>query len=316
MIDVVLGVKNLTKKFSVKAGSAFGRGEFVAVNKVSFELKKGEILGLLGPNGAGKTTTIQMLLGTLTPTSGEISYFGKEFFQHRSEILQEVNYASAYSHLPWRMTVEENLQVYARIYGVKDRRGRIDRLMEEFDVSELRHKTVDALSAGQKTRLTLCKAFINYPKLILLDEPTASLDPDIAVKVRQFLLKQQREYQVSMLFTSHNMAEVTEVCDRVLFLKKGRIVVEDTPEGLARKIKQVEIELMVGDGWEKLAQLCDELKLEWEREEKVARVSLTEKAVAGFLTKLAEREVSYSEISIDKPTLEDFFLAMSRGGLK
>lgn len=221
--DVVLRVKNLTKKF----------GGFTAVDKISFELKKGEILGLLGPNGAGKTTTIQMLLGTLTPTSGEIVYFGKDFFKYRSEILQEVNYASAYSHLPWRLTVEENLQVYARMYGVKDRRRRIDRLLTEFDVSELGRKTMDGLSAGQKTRVTLCKAFINYPKLILLDEPTASLDPDIAARVRQFLLRQQREYGVSMLFTSHNMAEVTEVCDRVIFLKQGKIIAEDTPEKLA-----------------------------------------------------------------------------------
>lgn len=210
----MLQVKSLTKKF----------GGFTAVDKISFELRKGEILGLLGPNGAGKTTTIQMLLGTLTPTSGEISYFVE---------LDQVNYASAYSHLPWRLTVEENLQVYARMYGVKDRRRRIDRLLAEFDVSELGRKTMDGLSAGQKTRVTLCKAFINYPKLILLDEPTASLDPDIAARVRQFLLAQQREYGVSMLFTSHNMAEVTEVCDRVIFLKAGQIVAEDTPEDLA-----------------------------------------------------------------------------------
>lgn len=223
MTDVVLQVKNLTKKF----------GQFMAVDKISFELKKGEILGLLGPNGAGKTTTIQMLLGTLTPTDGEIVYFGKDFFKHRSEVLQEVNYASAYSHLPWRLTVEENLQVYARMYGVENRRRRIDRLLTEFGVSELRRKTVDSLSAGQKTRVMLCKAFINYPRLILLDEPTASLDPDIAAKVRQFLLAQQREYQVSMLFTSHNMAEVSEVCDRVIFLKQGQIVACDTPEKLA-----------------------------------------------------------------------------------
>lgn len=229
----MLQVKNLTKKFPATGWSALGRGQFTAVDKISFELKKGEILGLLGPNGAGKTTTIQMLLGTLTPTSGQISYFGQDFFKHRSEVLQDVNYASAYSHLPWRLTVEENLQVYARMYGVQDRRRRIDRLMGEFEVSELRRKTVDALSAGQRTRVTLCKAFINYPKLILLDEPTASLDPDIASRVRQFLLAQQREYQVSMLFTSHNMAEVTDVCDRVIFLKQGQIIAEDTPEKLA-----------------------------------------------------------------------------------
>ena len=222
----MLKVKNLTKSF----------GDFTAVDRVSFELKKGEILGLLGPNGAGKTTTIQMLLGTLKPTSGQIEYFGKDFFANRSEVLQEINYASAYSRLPWRLTAGENLDVYARLYGVKNRKERIDKLMREFEVSEIKNKTMDGPSAGQSTRVMLCKAFINYPKLILLDEPTASLDPDIASRVRQFLLRQQQEYQVSMLFTSHNMKEVTEVCDRVIFLKNGKIIAEDTPENLAKRV--------------------------------------------------------------------------------
>src|SRR3989344_2466688 len=226
MEDVVLKVKNLTKSF----------GDFTAVDRVSFELKKGEILGLLGPNGAGKTTTIRMLLGTLKPTSGQIEYFGKDFFANRSEVLQEINYASAYSRLPWRLTAGENLDVYARLYGVKNRKERIDNLMREFEVSEIKNKTMDGPSAGQSTRVMLCKAFINYPKLILLDEPTASLDPDIASRVRQFLLRQQEEYQVSMLFTSHNMKEVTEVCDRVIFLKNGKIIAEDTPENLAKRV--------------------------------------------------------------------------------
>jgi len=224
--EVVLRVKDLTKKF----------GRFTAVDKISFEIRRGEILGLLGPNGAGKTTTIQMLLGTLTPTSGDIEYFGKDFFKHRSETLQQVNYASAYSRLPWRLTAGENLDVYARLYGVKNRRERIDKLMREFEVSEIKNKTMDGPSAGQSTRVMLCKAFINYPKLILLDEPTASLDPDIASRVRQFLLRQQEEYQVSMLFTSHNMKEGTEVCDRVIFLKTGKIIAEDTPENLAKMV--------------------------------------------------------------------------------
>lgn len=302
MSDVVLKVKSLTKKF----------GQFTAVDKISFELKKGEILGLLGPNGAGKTTTIQMLLGTLTPTSGEIVYFGKDFFEARSKVLEQVNYASAYSKLPWRMTAWENLQVYARLYGVPERDKRILRLMSEFEVSEMRHKTMDELSAGQATRVMLCKAFINYPQLILLDEPTASLDPDIAAKVRKFLLHQQREYQVSMLFTSHNMAEVAEVCDRVVFLKSGQVVAEDTPEGLARKIKQVKVELLVSEGLERLEGWCQKRKLNFQVEEKWARVNLDEKDIAGFLTGLAGEGVEYSEIGIEKPSLEDFFLAMSR----
>ncbi len=299
---MVLQVRDLTKEF----------GDFTAVNKISFEIKRGEILGLLGPNGAGKTTTIQMLLGTLTPTSGDMVFFDKNFFTHRSEILDEVNYASAYSHLPWRLTVEENLNVYARLYGVKDRKRRMERLMEEFELQELRHKTLDSLSAGQTTRVTLCKAFINYPKLILLDEPTASLDPDVAAKVRQFLLRQQREYQVSMLFTSHNMTEVTEVCDRVIFLKEGKIVAQDTPEGLARKIKEVTVNLMVGDRVDQLQTMCDREGFTCVTEGKWVRIMVEEQLIAGLLALVAEQGIDYSEISIEKPTLEDFFLAMAR----
>ena len=226
MEDVVLKVKNLTKEF----------GEFVAVSKVSFELKKGEILGLLGPNGAGKTTTIQMLLGTTTKTSGKIFYFGRDFDQHRSEILERVNFGSAYDEVPRRLTVWENLQVYARMYGVKDRQKRIEMLLEEFDVMELKHKQVMSLSAGQRTRVNLCKAFINFPRVILLDEPTASLDPEIASRVRRFIVKQQNKFGVAVLFTSHNMVEVTEVCDRVIFLRQGRIIAEDTPENLGKRV--------------------------------------------------------------------------------
>ncbi len=195
MSKVILEVKNLTKEFS----GGFSLKKFkrdkptVAVDNLSFKIHEGEIVGLLGPNGAGKTTTIQMLLGTTTKTSGEIKYFGKDFYKHRSEIMEEVNYASAYTKLPPRLTVQENLMVYARIFEVNNAQARVTRLLSEFDMSEFKNKQVMSLSAGQTTRVTMAKAFLNYPKLLLLDEPTASLDPDIAEVVRQFLIKQQKK---------------------------------------------------------------------------------------------------------------------------
>ncbi len=157
-----------------------------AVAGISFSLKKGEILGVLGPNGAGKTTTIQMLLGTLIPSSGRISYFGKPFDGNDPTILKRINYSSAYIELPWRLSVAENLDIYGRIYEVKDRGARIDLLLKRFGIYDLKYRNMRALSAGQMTRVILVKAFLNSPEIILLDEPTASLDPEIAKQIRLF----------------------------------------------------------------------------------------------------------------------------------
>ena len=310
----VLEVKKITKVFP--GGFSFRamkRSEStVAVGGISFSIHEGEIVGLLGANGAGKTTTIQMLLGTTEKTSGKVKYFGKEFSAHRSEILQEVNYASAYTRLPWRMTVYENLMVYAKMYQVKDPNRRIGMLLEQFEMSEHRNKTIASLSAGQSTRIILVKAFINFPKILLLDEPTASLDPDIAASVRKFLLRQQQKYKVAMLFTSHNMAEVTEVCDRVIFLRKGKIVAEDTPEGLAKSIKTSTLHLKVGDGLKRLQAYAAKRGYLVKVRRRDAVITLEEKEIASFLAKLAKNNIEYSEISIDKPTLEDYFIAQSR----
>lgn len=315
MAKVVLEVENLTKIFSGGFSlKKMRRSEpTVAVDHISFEIHEGEIVGLLGPNGAGKTTTIQMLLGTTSETEGKLKFFGKDFKKHRSEILQEVNYASAYTRLPWRMTVWENLMVYAKMYQVEKPKERIEMLLEQFEMEEYAKKSISDLSAGQTTRVILAKAFINFPKLLLLDEPTASLDPDIAVSVRKFLLKQQKKYGVAMLFTSHNMAEVSEVCDRVVFLRKGKIFAEDTPDELAKTIKNCTLRLRVGDGLKRLKTFAERKGFEVRVKGREAEVVLKEKEVAGFLNKLARHNIKYSEISIDKPTLEDYFLAQVGG---
>jgi len=170
----ILEVENLAKIF----------GDFKAVNNISFTVREGEIVGLLGPNGAGKTTTIQMLLGIMTQTSGTVSYFGKEFTQHREEILSKINFASAYSHLQSRITVRQNLTIMAGLYDIRDPNKRIDELLDLLEVRDLVDKLYWHLSSGQKTRVVLVKALLNKPRLILMDEPTASLDPDIADKIR------------------------------------------------------------------------------------------------------------------------------------
>jgi ABC-2 type transport system ATP-binding protein len=310
MSQTVLEVKNLSKEFLGDFSfKKFKRKKSVmAVEGISFKINEGEIVGLLGPNGAGKTTTIQMLLGATTKSGGSIKYFGKEFESNREESLQKVNYASAYTRLPQSLTVYENLMVYAKLYLVENPKERIKMVLEQFEMSEYKDRPARDLSAGQATRIILAKAMINFPRLLLLDEPTASLDPDIASNVRKFLLKQQEKYNVSMLFTSHNMAEVAEVCDRVIFLRKGKIFAEDTPTGLAQSIKHCNLRLVVGDGLKRLKVFAEGRDYPIEVKEREANIEIKEVEVAGFLNQLAEHNISYSEISIKKPSLEDYFL--------
>ena len=246
----VLSVSNLTKTFISGLWPFQNKHIYTAVNDISFQLAKGEILGFLGPNGAGKTTTIQMLLGTLTPSSGIISYFGNNFAQHRVAILKRVGYASGYDKLPAQLTVTENLDIVGRLYGIRQpqRAQHIEKLLKTFRIWELRNQQTGTLSAGQATRVMLAKAFMGDPEIVLLDEPTASLDPDVALEVRQFILAQRKERGTSILITSHNMAEVTELCDRVLVLKKGVIIADNTPEQLALSISKVRVYLTITNG--------------------------------------------------------------------
>lgn len=218
MMTPIVQVRRLTKRF----------GDFVAVNDISFDIQPGEILGLLGPNGAGKTTTIQMLLGLITPTSGTIRMFGLDLASHREAIMQQVNFSSTYISMPYSLTVEENLRVVARLYGLTHVEQRLDEVMKQLEMEEMRHKLTRRLSSGQMTRLTLAKAILTEPKVLFLDEPTASLDPDIAHKIRALLQDVRRSTGLSMLYTSHNMREMEEMSDRIIFLQRGKIVAEGT----------------------------------------------------------------------------------------
>ena len=300
-MENVLEVKNLTKQF----------GKFTAVDNISFSLKEGEILGFLGINGAGKTTTIQMLLGILTPTNGDVAYFGKKLTTHREEILEKVNFSSTYTNLPWRLSVKENLTFISYFYTIPDRKKRVEKILETFRLTEMQNKSMSSLSAGQLTRVNIAKSFINYPKVLLLDEPTASLDPEVAKYIREFILEQREKFQISIIITSHNMAEVEQICDRVIFIDKGKIIANDTPENLSKTITISHLELLVKDKLEKLKDLCKENKFTFTQSKKHISINMHEKQIPEFLQEMSKQHIEYEEISIEKPTLEDYFLQMT-----
>ena len=222
MKESVLSVAGLRKSYGAAA----------AVDGVSFEVGRGEIVGLLGPNGAGKTTTINMILGVLEPSAGTIAIEGRDVASRRSEALERTNFAAAYAPLPGNLTVGENLRVFGLLYGVSDLAGRVDELLARFDLERYRNAKCGVLSSGEQTRVTLAKALLNRPRLLLLDEPTASLDPSVAGDVREKIQAVAARGDCGVLWTSHNMYEVTEVCARVLFLSRGKIVLEGDPKTL------------------------------------------------------------------------------------
>jgi len=220
--EAVLSVASLCKSYA----------HVTAVEQVSFAVRRNEIVGLLGPNGAGKTTTINMILGVLAPTSGTIRIAGIDIAKRRSQALAHTNFAAVYATLPGNLTVTQNLRFFGLIYGIADLSGRIETLLEKFDLQSLRNTRCGVLSSGEQTRVALAKALLNRPELLLLDEPTASLDPAAAQTVRQQIRELARKENCGILWTSHNMYEVEEVCDRVLFLSHGRILLEGDPRAL------------------------------------------------------------------------------------
>ena len=213
-----------------------------AVDNISFEIYEGEILGLIGPNGAGKTTTLQMLLNLTNPTKGEIRIFGKEIKSHREEVLSQVNFSSSYISLPLSLTVTENLLVFSMLYGVKNPRSRIEELLKTFEIHGLKDTTIRKLSSGQLTRVCLSKSLLNDPKILFLDEPTASLDPDMADKTRKLLKRINEEKKLSILYTSHNMREMEVMSHRVMFMDRGKIIAIDTPEKIKTEFKGESLE--------------------------------------------------------------------------
>ena len=206
-----------------------------AVKNISFRLNKNEIVGILGPNGCGKTTTIGMILGLLKPTEGKVLINGKEIEKQRVNLLNELNFISPYIELPKKLTVKQNLEVYGRLYDVKKLNTKIDYLCEKLRLNEFINKITGELSSGQKNRVSLAKSIINDPSVLLLDEPTASLDPETGDFVRSFLEEYQKENKTSILLASHNMSEVERLCSSVLMMNKGSIIDEGTPRELIKK---------------------------------------------------------------------------------
>jgi ABC-2 type transport system ATP-binding protein len=302
--ETLLDVHGLTKDF----------GRVRAVDRISFSIPRGKIIGLLGPNGAGKTTTIHMLLGITTPTSGRIVYFGHEFTRHRQQCLQRINYASSFNTLQGRISVWENLLVFAHLYGLNAPSARIRELAAYFQVTPLLHTRYWDLSAGQKTRVNLIKALLNNPELILMDEPTASLDPDIADKTLSLIEEARRVSAVSILYTSHDMEEVARICDEVIFLDRGRIVAHDTPLGLTKRIPTAELRLTF-DGERQAVQA---LLVERGARHRFAHpyavsIDTTEEKIPELIFAISERGVWITNIEVKKPTLEDVFLQIARG---
>ena len=224
-------MKNLVEVKNIKKN--YGKNE--AVKGISFNIKEDEILGLLGPNGSGKTTTIGMLLGLLKPTSGEILINGQKLEGNRIEILEQINFISPYIELPKKLTVKQNLTVYGKLYKINNINERIEFLSEKLRLEDLLNSITGELSSGQKNRVSLAKALINEPRVLLLDEPTASLDPEVGDFVRTFLEEYKKEKKISILLASHNMNEVTRLCKSILMMKDGIIIDEGNPEELINK---------------------------------------------------------------------------------
>lgn len=232
MAAPAIQVENLSKRFQ----------SLLAVDAISFEVPAGSVTALLGGNGAGKTTTLSMLLGLLIPTSGRVTVLGIDMARQRHRALQSMNFTSPYVDLPRRLTVAENLRVYAHLYGLDRIEARLEALARSFDLDDLMDRTVGTLSAGQKTRVSLAKALVNDPVVLLLDEPTASLDPDTADWVRRTLLDYQRRSGATFLLASHNMTEVERLCDDVLMMREGRLVDRGAPGELIARYGRTTLE--------------------------------------------------------------------------
>lgn len=230
--DVAIAVEGLRKHY----------GAVEAVRGISFSVRRGTTTALLGGNGAGKTTTLSMLLGVLRPTAGAIAVLGEDMLRHRHRVLPRMNFTSPYVDLPKRLTVQENLRVFGDLYGLRRPKQRVAEVAEQFDLTELLRRAYGSLSAGQRTRVSLAKALLNAPEVLLLDEPTASLDPDIGDRMRSYLEAYQHESRCTMLLASHNMGEVERMCDDVIMLRAGIVVDQGSPESLVARYGRADME--------------------------------------------------------------------------
>lgn len=303
MSEIILEVNKLIKNY----------GSFRAVDGISFTVPRGKVVGFLGPNGAGKTTTIQMLLGITLNNGGTVKYFDKDFAKHRLVCLQRINFTSAFNALLGKISVKENLLVFAGLYQVKHAKEKIQKLLQYFEITDLAQEVYQNLSAGQKTRVNLVKSLLNDPELILMDEPTASLDPDIADKTLTLIEQLKKERNLAILYTSHNMNEITRICDEVIFLDHGEIVAQDTPVNLTKRVSAASLHLISDKNLHILENYLQEKELEFSFPDIHSVVINTEEQlIPKILFGISKTGISITDITIKKPTLEDVFLQIAR----
>ena len=302
-------VRNLVKTFHENGKTV------TAVNGISFEVKKGEIFGLLGPNGAGKTTTINILAGLMRHDSGEITILGKDPKHNHEYIRKNSNVATAYSWLSDVLTIRQNLTVYAKIYGVKNYQKRIEELLDLFELQTIAERRVIRLSSGENTRAILCKGLLNHPQVLFLDECTVGLDPDIADKTRKLIKQYQQAHHCSILFTSHYMKEVEELCDRIGFMVNGNIVRIDTSSNLKKLIDSHTVEIGSHDHVRELTQFLTKMGLQVRQLEN-QRISFCAPTqhdqVYKIIAKIYGKKFLINHLTIKEPTLDDIFIKLAR----
>lgn len=306
-------VKNLRKSYYYKGK------EIKAVDNVSFDIKKGEIFGLLGPNGAGKTTTIDILSGILSKDSGEIRIFGKDPAKEHEYVRNRMNVSTAYYPLSSILSVYENLKVYAKLFGVKNYDSRIKELMKDFEIQHLRNKKVGRLSSGEQTRTSVCKGLINNPKILLLDECTVGLDPAIAERTRTLIKDYHKEHKPAILFTSHYMFEVEELCKRIAFMSKGKIINIGSADALKKLIKKHTIKMHILSGHREVEKFFKEKGIDvYFLTKHVVRFDISAKGerLYALLNSLFKRGVKIKDLHIRRPTLDDIFIKIAKGEVK
>ena len=306
-------VKNLSKSFTEK-------GKIVkAVKNISFRVKKGEVFGLLGPNGAGKTTTLNMLNGLLEKDKGSIKILGYDPKDNWEYVKNRMNVATAYFSLSEVLTIRENLKVYGKLYGVKKIDEKINEMLKLFELEHLRNRKVIRLSSGERTRVALCKGFINDPEVLFLDECTVGLDPDIAEKTRMIIKDYQKTHKTTIIFTSHYMYEVEELCKRIAFMDKGRILRTDTAKNFKKLIKKTAVELTVKDKMPTVRKVLKDKNInvmQTGTNTIMFEVESSSDKLFKIMNTIFKAGAKLSDMHVQKPTLDDIFIRIARGKKK
>ncbi len=291
-----------------KVYSGFFVKPTLAISNVSFSVSPGEVLGIVGSNGAGKTTLIQMLLGLLTPTSGSIRFFGKELQKNRAQIAHYINFSSTYISLPPLLTVKQALTYTFYLYHSRWNKELFDGLIAEFQLEALLDKQIKTLSSGQIAKVNIAKALINEPTVLFLDEPTASIDPKAANKIRMHLMRLSKTRGTTIVLTSHNMNEVEDLCDRAIFLKKGEIFKIERPSELAKSSHETIVKLTKVKAFQKLKQVCRENTISITGNRDVCEIKVPSNTLVNLFSMMVLNKISYVDVEIKKQTLYDYFI--------